>query len=67
MTYEPPTEQQPTPAIPDRVRTGAYVVGALLGVGVAPALIMYDEKLAAVAAALSGACNVLAFGYRPTR
>jgi len=57
-----------TPTVPARVRTGAYVVGIVLGVGVAPALLALGlEPAAGVAAALSGAANALAFGYRPTR
>lgn len=57
-----------TPAIPPRVRTWAYVVGIACGLGVAPSLLAYGlEPAAAVAVAISGAANALAFGYRPTR
>ncbi|PTU56416.1 hypothetical protein DBB34_09140 [Sphaerisporangium cinnabarinum] len=59
---------QPTPTLPERVRTGLYVAGTLLGLGAAPSLIALEQPaLAAVAAAFSGACNALAFGFRPTR
>lgn len=59
-------EQQPT--VPARFRTVAYVAGAVLGLGVAPALISLDlPQWAGVSAALAGAANALAFGYRPTR
>lgn len=57
-----------TPTVPARVRTWAYVVGIVSGVGAAPALLAYGlTEAAAVAAAVSGAANALAFGYRPTR
>lgn len=57
-----------TPAVPEKVRTGAYIAGTFLGVGVAPALLAYGLTAAAGAvAAVSGACNALAFLYRPTR
>lgn len=62
-------DQTPTvPTIPERVRTGLYVAGTALGLAVAPSLIALElPALATVAAACSGACNALAFGYRPTR
>ncbi|TDE91593.1 hypothetical protein EXU48_15725 [Occultella glacieicola] len=57
-----------TPKVPDRVRTWAYGVGIGLGLGAAPALLALNQPaLAGVAAALAGAANALAFGYRPTR
>lgn len=57
-----------TPTIPPKVRTGAYVVGIVSALAVAPALLAYGlEAPAAVAIAVSGAANALAFGYRPTR
>lgn len=59
---------QQTPTIPPQARTWAYVVGILAGVAVAPSLLAYGlDAPAAVAAAVSGAANALAFGYRPTR
>lgn len=62
------SEQLPTPVIPERVRTGAYVAGIVLGLGGVPSLVAVGAPaLAAVAGALAGACNALAFGYRPTR
>lgn len=61
-------EQQPAPAVPARVRTIAYVVGIVSALAVAPSLLAYgQEPAAAVAVAISGAANALAFGYRPTR
>lgn len=61
-------ENQQTPIIPEKVRTGLYVAGAFLGVGIAPALYAIGlEPLSVVAGSLSGACNAVAFGYRPTR
>lgn len=61
-------DEQPTPTVPPVVRTVAYLVGIVLGVGVAPALLALGLVPAAgVAAALSGAANAIAFGYRPTR
>lgn len=57
-----------TPTVPARVRTWCYAIGVTLGLGVAPALLAVDQPaLAGVAAALAGAANALAFGYRPTR
>lgn len=59
---------QETPTVPPRLRTGLYVAGTILGLGVAPSLLALGYAGAsAVAGALSGACNALAFGYRPTR
>lgn len=56
----------PAPAIPPIVRTWCYILGTLLGLGAAPALIALDlPTWAGVAAALAGAANALAFGYRP--
>lgn len=61
-------DEQTTPTIPAKLRTGLYVAGTFLGVGAAPALLALGyEPAAGVAAAFSGACNALAFGYRPTR
>lgn len=61
-------ETQSTPTIPAKVRTGLYVAGAFLGLGVAPSLAAFDLTApAAAAGAFAGACNLLAFGYRPTR
>lgn len=61
-------DQLPTPVIPERVRTAAYVVGTVVGIagaGIGTALELPD--LAGVCSALAAACNALAFGYRPTR
>lgn len=59
---------QPTPTIPPRARTWAYIVGIVCGLGVAPSLLAYgQEPAAAVAVAISGAANAVAFGYRPTK
>lgn len=56
-----------TPTISPQVRTAAYVVGIVAALAVAPALLAYGlEAPAAVAVAISGAANALAFGYRPT-
>lgn len=61
MDQEPPT-------IPAKARTALYAAGAVLGIGVGPALLAFGLEAPAVAAgALAGACNALAFGYRPTR
>jgi len=61
-------DEQPTPTVPPAVRTVAYVVGLTFGLAVAPSLIALDlPAWAAVAVAISGAANALAFGYRPTR
>lgn len=58
----------PADAVPERVRTAAYLAGTVLGLGVAPALIAAGlPAWAGVAAALAGAANAIAFGYRPTR
>lgn len=57
-----------TPTVPARVRTAAYIVGIVCALAVAPSLLAYgQEAAAAVAVAISGAANALAFGYRPTR
>ena len=57
-----------SPTVPARVRTVAYVVGIVAALAVAPSLLAYgQEAAAAVAVAISGAANALAFGYRPTR
>ncbi len=59
---------QSTPVIPERVRTALYIIGTVLGLGATPALVAVElTELAAVTGALAGACNALAFGYRPTR
>lgn len=56
------------PTVTPKVRTAAYLTGTVLGIGVAPALLAYGLIApAGVAAALAGAANVIAFGYRPTR
>lgn len=61
-------DDQTPPVIPARLRTALYVAGTVLGLGAAPALVAVDQPaLSAVAAAFAGACNALAFGYRPTR
>lgn len=61
-------DQQTAPVVPEVVRTVAYVVGLLAGLVVAPSLLAYDLAApAAVAAAVSGGCNALAFGYNPMR
>ncbi|MGN7705040.1 hypothetical protein [Cellulosimicrobium sp. 22601] len=61
-------EEQRSPTVPPVVRTVAYVVGLTFGLGVAPSLIALNlPAWAAVAGAISGAANALAFGYRPTR
>lgn len=66
MAHQAPDEE--TPAVTKEWRTRFYVAGTILGLGVAPSLIALDlPALAAVAASLSGACNALAVGYRPTR
>ena len=58
----------PAPTVPAQVRTVAYVVGIVSALALAPSLLAYGlEALAAVAVAVSGAANALAFGYRPTR
>lgn len=58
----------PTQTVPPPVRTWAYLIGTALGLGVAPAMLAIDQPaLAGVAAALAGAANAIAFGYRPTR
>lgn len=63
-----PDDELDVPVIPARARTGLYVAGALLGIGVGPSLFAFGFEPAAVAAgAFAGACNLLAFGYRPTR
>ena len=60
--------EQPTPTVPPIVRTVGYVVGLTFGLAVAPSLMAFDLiAWAAVAVAISGAANALAFGYRPTR
>lgn len=69
-----PTPAPPTPTVSPSLRTRLYVLGTLLGLGVAPPLVVaaaqYPHPALVVAAAavpaLSGACNALAFGYRPT-
>lgn len=61
-------DQLDTPTVPKAVRTWAYAIGAVLGFGVAPALLAAGQYTAAgVAAAAAGGANALAFGYRPTR
>lgn len=68
------TDAPPTPTVAPTTRTRLYVTGTLLGLGVAPPLVVaatqYPHPLLVIAAAavpaLSGACNALAFGYRPT-
>lgn len=60
--------ETPAPVIPERVRTAAYIVGIVVGVaggGIGVALEL--PGFAGVCAAISAACNALAFGYRPTR
>ena len=59
-----------TPSIPARLRTVLYVVGTFSGLAVAPALAASADLppiWTALAAGIAGACNALAFGYRPTR
>lgn len=56
-------EAMPTPIIPEALRTVLYVVGVFA----AAAALATDGTLSAGLVALSGACNALAFGYRPTR
>lgn len=59
--------EQETPTVPPKVRTWCYVTGAVLGLGVAPALLAFGlTEAAGAAAALAGAANALAVGYRPT-
>ena len=66
MTHEDTTTVEDS--VPKPVRTWAYAIGAVLGFGVAPALLSAGlYTLAGVAAALAGGANALAFGYRPTR
>lgn len=58
----------PTETVPAPVRTWCYITGTVLGLGVAPAMLAIDRPaLAGVAAAVAGAANAIAFGYRPTR
>jgi len=58
----------PSDAIPKLVRTWAYALGLVFGLGVAPALLALDlVAWSGVAIAVSGAANAIAFGYRPTR
>ncbi|WP_353708980.1 hypothetical protein ABRQ22_06665 [Cellulosimicrobium sp. ES-005] len=65
MTQETTTTP---PVVPPTVRTVAYVVGIVAGLAAAPSLLAFDlPAWAAVAAAVSGAANALAFGYNPTR
>lgn len=58
-----------TPTIPARLRTVLYVVGTFSGLAIAPALAASSLPpiWTALAAGVAGACNALAFGYRPTR
>lgn len=57
-----------TPTVPARARTVLYAAGTLLGLGATPALLAAGYPVwSAVAGSLAGACNALAFGYRPTR
>lgn len=68
MSYQAPETDQATPTIPPRWRTIAYVVGVLAGLVVAPSLAAAGLLVpAAIAGAVSGGANALAFGYRPTR
>lgn len=63
----PLPDAQP-PSVPPSLRTWCYIVGTVLGLGVTPALALTGPTwAAALAGGLSGACNALAFGYRPTR
>lgn len=56
------------PTVPPKVRTGAYLVGIVVGVGVGPSLAAFGlDSWTAVASAVAGAASVIAFGYRPTR
>jgi hypothetical protein len=67
VSHIDPNDETP-PTIPPAVRTAAYIGGAVLGLGVAPALLSLGlTGWAGVAGALAGAANALAFGYRPTR
>lgn len=62
------TEFDPAETFPKTLRTWAYGLGTLFGLGVAPALLAVNQPaLSGVAVAISGACNALAWGYRPTK
>lgn len=69
MTHAaPPHADDAPPTVPPALRTGAYIAGAVLGLGLAPALLALNlPQWAGVCAALAGAANALAIGYRPTR
>jgi hypothetical protein len=59
--FTEPTEPEQVPTLSPRFRRIAYVIGAVLGLGIAPALIAAGlPEAAGVAAALAGAANVLA-------
>jgi hypothetical protein len=64
-----PPKPDDVPSLPPTFRTACYVVGTVFGLGVAPALAAAPVPAwsVAAAAAVSGAANALAFGYRPTR
>lgn len=55
------------PAIPATLRTVLYVVGVFAAAAAIPVGLAGSEVAAASLTALSGACNALALGYRPTR
>lgn len=62
------TTTEPADLVPMKLRTALYLTGAFLGLGIAPALLAAGQPVAAaVVAPLAGACNAVAFGYRPTR
>ncbi|MBU4213605.1 MAG: hypothetical protein KJ792_03005 [Actinobacteria bacterium] len=62
------TTTDPADLVPPKVRTAAYVLGIVLGVGIAPALLAAGLTVwAGVAAALAGGASAIAYGYRPTR
>lgn len=60
-------ENENTPTIPATMRTGLYVVGVFAAAAAIPVGLAGAEVAAAALTALSGACNALALGYRPTR
>lgn len=65
MAHEDPT--QPTPAIPERVRTVAYATGTLVLVFATSVGDAIPEPWGRIATGFGAACVALAFGYRPTR
>lgn len=59
---------QPTPTVPPVVRTTAYVVGIIVGIaGAGIGIALELPVVTGICSAIAGACNALAYGYRPTR